>query len=182
MNHDYAQRRRVAIAAAITVILVPAAFLLSRGGDADSGESDVTVVGTLVGLPEGQAAGATSVGVSPTSDPTATDALGTAAVAYLDGTAPPADDDPATIAIPRVGESIKIQATFRRSIDDPGLCQVYGVPYHATVTITNLDNSRSISCVASIVPLPDQDAVMSADAFLQLADLTDAPVPVEITW
>jgi hypothetical protein len=103
-------------------------------------------------------------------------------VAYLDGTAPPADDDPATIAIPRVGESIKAQASFRRSINDPGLCQVYGVPYHAMITITNLDNSRSISCVASIVPVPDQHAIVSADAFLQLADLTDAPVPVEITW
>lgn len=181
MNHDYAQRRRVAIAAAITVILVPAAFLLSRGDDADSGEPDASVVGTLVGLPEG-AASPPPASESSTPDGAATDALGTAAVAYLDGTAPPADDDPATIAIPRLGESVKVQASFRRTINDPGLCQVWGVPYHATITITNLDNSRSISCVASIVPVRDQDAVVSADAFLQLADLTDAPVPVEITW
>ncbi|MEO6651797.1 MAG: hypothetical protein ABIP17_03975 [Ilumatobacteraceae bacterium] len=172
----------MALALAITVILVPAAFLLNRGAATDDAVPPTnTFVGTVV-IP-GQVTVASTVPV--TDDPAATDAMGSTAVAYLDGTVPAAPADPATIAIPRPGESITGSATFSRAINDPKACQVRDlaiVPFNATVTITNLDNSRSVQCIASISGIPDHSVVLNADAFLQIGDLTDAPLSVEITW
>ncbi len=49
--------------------------------------------------------------------------------------------------------------------------------------MTNLDNSRSVKCTASVSPAGLLDSVvMHTDAFLVIADLADAPVPVEISW
>lgn len=175
MTHDYAQRRRIALAAAITVIAAPAAFLLNRGGDEPESVSAVTVVGTV--------ADDAATPDSPATAPVATDVMGTTPVGYLDGTAAPPDGDPATIAIPRLPRAISGTASFRRSISSPTACQVAGVPFNSTVTVTNLDNSRSVQCIASVGGAePDDDVILHADAFLQIADLTDAPVPVQITW
>ena len=53
----------------------------------------------------------------------------------------------------------------------------------ATITVTNLDNSRSVQCVSSVGGAPPEETVVLATAtFAQIADLTDAPVPVQITW
>ncbi len=173
MNHDYAQRRRVALAAAITVIAAPAAFLLNRGGDEPAAGPAVTVVGTL---DAGDRA-------APATAPAATDVMGTTPVAYLDGTAAPQDGDPATIAIPRLPQAINGTASFRRNIRSVTACQVKGVPFNSAVTVTNLDNRQSVQCIASVGGTePDDDVVLHADAFLQIADLTDAPVPVQISW
>ena len=74
-------------------------------------------------------------------------------------------------------------ASFRRNIRSTTACQVKGVPFNTAITVTNLDNSRSVQCIASVGGTePDDDVVLHADAFLQIADLTDAPVPVQITW
>lgn len=181
MDPDFAQRRRLAVALAITVIAVPAAFLLNRGADDASGSTPVTLVGTVPGEPAPTAAG-DGTG-SSNSRPSATDAMGTTPVGFLDGTVPPAADDPATIAIPRLPRAIEGTASYRNGINDASRCRVIGVPFNSTITVTNLDNSRSVQCIASIGgPVPDTDVVLHADAFLQIADITDAPVPVQITW
>jgi hypothetical protein len=173
MSHDYAQRRRVALAAAITVIAAPAAFLLNRGGDEPGAVTGVTVVGA----PDGAAEPA------PATAPAATDAMGTTPVAYLDGTAAPRDGESARIAIPRLPQAVTGTASFRRNITSVTTCQAKGVPFNSAVTVTNLDNSRSVQCIASVGgPEPDDDVILHADAFLQIADLTDAPVPVQISW
>jgi hypothetical protein len=183
MSPDYAQRRRVAIAAAITVIAVPAAFLLNRGDDPSASAPGVTLVGTTL-PPAGAGGDAAGGSDGAAAAPSATDAMGTTPVAYLDGgTAPSRDSDPATIAIPRRPQAITGTASFRRSITSPTQCQVKGVPFNSAVTVTNLDNSRSVQCIASVGGVePDEDVILHADAFLQIADLTDAPVPVQITW
>jgi hypothetical protein len=49
--------------------------------------------------------------------------------------------------------------------------------------VTNLDNSRSMTCIASVSPAGIfESIVVHTDAFLSIADLSDAPVPVEISW
>jgi hypothetical protein len=179
MNQDYAQRRRVAVAIAITVVLVPAAILLNRGADDVSGSPPVTLIGTVPGdsVPTADTTGRRA------DVPSATDAMGTASVGFLDGTAPTRDDDPATIAIPRLARSISGTASFRRDIVDTTVCQAPGVPFNTRITVTNLNNSRSVQCIASVGgPAPDDDVVLHAAAFLEIADITDAPVPVKITW
>ena len=182
MQQDFAQRRRVAFALAITVILVPAALLLNRGGT-DEGDGPL---GTLVGTVQIPGQTADGDGAEGRRDPAATDPMGTTPRAYIDGTLPEQTDDPATIAIPRVGRSIRGSATFSRNISDPSSCQVrdlVSIPFNSTVTVTNLDNSRSVRCIASVGgPAPDDDIVLNPDAFLRIGDLTDAPLTIELTW
>lgn len=181
MHEDFAQRRRVALAVAITVILVPAAFLLNRGGRDVATDPGGTLVGP-VQLP-GQTA---PVEETASNRPSATDPMGTTPIEFVQGTVPMQADDPATIAIPRLGRSIRGVGTFSRSITDPTSCQIRDlqtIPFSSTVTVTNLDNSLSVRCIANIggVP-PDADVLLSADAFLRIGDLTDAPLSVEISW
>ncbi len=182
MDQDFAQRRRVALALAITVILVPAAVLLNRDTAGTDGATPTTLVGAVVVPGEG------TVETDPageTDTTAATDAMGTTPVAYLDGTVPPQADDPATIAIPRPGQSIAGEASFSRSISNPKACQLRDldlIPFGSNVTVTNLDNSRSVQCVASVTGIADESVVLNADAFLQIGDLTDVPLSVEITW
>jgi hypothetical protein len=182
MHEDFAQRRRVALALAITVILVPAAFLLNRGGDDTAGDPTSTLVGPAV-IP-GQT---TPPDASEGSDgPADTDPMGTTPPEYIQGTVPPQADDPATIAIPRPGRSIRGTASFSHSITDPTACQIRDlstIPFESAITVTNLDNSMSIRCIVNVGGVPPTDAViLNADAFLQIGDLTDAPLSVEITW
>lgn len=190
MDHDYAQRRRVAVALAITVIAAPAAFLLNRAGGEEPlvAQPLPTLVGTV------PSAGAATVGADPggllggdvsasVDDSAATSPLGTAPVGYLAGSTVPGDSAPAKIAVPRLPESVRGLASFSSQIDSTVRCHAKGVPFNGTLTVTNLDNSRSVQCVASIGGAPPvTDIVLATDTFAEIADLTDAPVPVQITW
>jgi hypothetical protein len=176
MDPDFAQRRRVAVAVAITVILVPAAALLSRGDDSTGASPQPTVVGTAA------AAGAPST-VPPANEPSATDAMGTTAIDAEAGLDEPVVEEQARIAIPRPPRAIVGTATFRNDILRTTVCQVGGVKFNTQVTITNLDNSKSVRCFAAVRgDDPNDDVVLHVDAFLQIADITDAPIPVQITW
>ena len=192
MAPDYAQRRRVALAVAVTAIAAPAAFLLDRGPD-EPAQVQTTVVGSVVGsavagaAPTGDATGAP---VPPDPDDrktsSSTDVMGTTPAAVLEPTGTVAPEDPATIAIPRVPDAVQGHATFSRSITKVTSCQVagtLGAPYGRAITVTNLDNSRSVQCIYdSGGGDADHAVVLHADAFSQIADLTDAPVPVQLTW
>jgi hypothetical protein len=96
----------------------------------------------------------------------------------------PGDVDAAQIAVPRLPESVKGLATFSSDIDSTLRCHANAeVPFNATITVTNLDNSRSVQCVSSIGGAPPETTIVLATAtFAEIADLTDAPVPVQITW
>ena len=115
MAHDFAQRRRVALAMAITVIAVPAAFLLNRSsGNAEPASTGTaeTLVGTVP-----PAGGSVGAGAPVTeSSPDDTDALGTAQAGYLSGTTVPGDVSAAQIAVPRLPESVRGLATFSSTI------------------------------------------------------------------
>ncbi len=177
MDYEYAQRRRTFVAIAITLVLGPAAFLLTRGDDDAATAPDVTVIGTTPQTATGSTVGA--------SAPTATDVMGTSPVEVLSGDGSSSSDDPATIAIPRPPQGVTGVATFSRDIADVADCLVGapGVPFDARVTVTNLDNSMRVDCINNVGGLrPEEAIVLHADAFLQIADLTDAPVPVHITW
>lgn len=188
MDDDYGQRRRVAVALALTVILAPAAFLLNRssGDDTPDEASAITLVGDV--RIDGEAVGGddTRDGTAGPGAPTATDPMGTTPIDVLIGTVPPIDDDPATIAIPRPGQVVRGIASFSRSISNPAVCQIKDlatIPFQSEITVTNLDNSRSVRCEVSVGGRADDyDVILNADAFLQIGDLTDAPLSVELTW
>ena len=68
-------------------------------------------------------------------------------------------------------------------IDRTTTCIIPQVPMGTEVTITNLDNSRRVKCQVVAVATPQAtDVTMHVEAFSQIADITEAPVPVEISW
>jgi hypothetical protein len=88
----------------------------------------------------------------------------------------------AEIAVPARPEVARVTttATFRSSIGH-SWCMVPGIINGRTVTIVNLNTGRSVTCVTALTPgaLSDQ-ITLSTSQFAEFADLTDAPIPVEI--
>jgi hypothetical protein len=171
---DLTDQRRLAVAAAITVIALPSLWLMSRSEEA--GAPNVAIAGVAI-APES--------GSPTTAGPGAVDPMGSPGAAYLDG--PPAGTSPGVVAIAvpnaRPGTSVTGTASYRSTLPSESECQVKDAPFGSTVTVTNLDNSRSMTCTAMVPPTGILDSVvMHIDAFLSIADLADAPVPVEISW
>ena len=63
-----------------------------------------------------------------------------------------------------------------------GLGDVYKrQPNGSEVTVVNLDNNRSVRCITALAGAGDIDQlVLHTSAFSEIADVTDAPIPVEI--
>ena len=56
-----------------------------------------------------------------------------------------------------------------------------GISSGRQVVVVNLDNNRSVTCTAILAPASAAaQLVMASELFAELADLTDAPIPVEI--
>lgn len=180
MNMDRADGRRVIVATIITLFALPSLWLMNR--DDPSGPATVT--------PGGVTLSADSNLPEPTATAPRHQALGSVGGAYLSRpeVAPERSrtaGEPIPVAVPaaRPGQVVSERATYRGSIPDPRACLVADAPYSARVTITNVDNGRSYTCVASVSPLGTDDrVVLHTDAFTQIAHLSDAPIPVEITW
>jgi hypothetical protein len=177
---EHADWRRMVMASAITLVALPSLWLMNRNDD--SGAPNLAAAGVAVGADHATAG-------SP--DVTPPPAIGSSSGAFMESpsdvlaTDIPDGDDRIAIAVPapKPGTSSFGRATFRSTFPDPATCIVKGAPYAATVTITNLDNGRTTSCTASVSPVGSPDAVvLHTAAFVQIADLTDSPVPVELNW
>jgi len=162
------------MATAISVIALPSLWLMSRNEKTNA--PNVATAGVELG--DGAATDA------PTAPDDAVDPMGAPGAAYLDGPQATPNTDTIVIAIPGDAGQYELgTATFRRDISDPDACYVRAANFGQEVVVRNLDNGRSVTCVARVTPLGgDADIVLHADAFVRLADLTDAPVPVEISW
>ena len=67
--------------------------------------------------------------------------------------------------------------------DANDLCIARGAPLGLFVTIVNLDNSRSTTCIAAFTLGENAaDVVMHPDRFAAIGDPTDAPINVEYRW
>ena len=171
---DHSDHRRLVMATAISVIALPSLWLMSRNE-----ETNAPNVATA-GVELGDAADAgPNERAADVPDP-----MGAPGAAYLDGPRGTPNTNTIAIAIPGDDTAYVIgTATYRRDIGDPGSCYVRAANFGQEVVVRNLDNGRSVTCAARVTPLGgDADIVLHADAFVRLADLTDAPVPVEISW
>jgi hypothetical protein len=66
-------------------------------------------------------------------------------------------------------------------------CEVPGAPNGETVTVENIDNGFKARCVnVADEPAPGPgetlQVVLDTDVFLLLADLAEAPVPLQLSW
>lgn len=101
---------------------------------------------------------------------------------FLEGPSSAAGAGQSAIAIPSrpLVEGITAKATFRSNLAD-GTCIVGVLPGGTRITVVNLDNNRSMTCTTVLAPGNQSDViVIRTSAFGTIADLTDAPISVEI--
>jgi hypothetical protein len=116
--------------------------------------------------------------------PASVDPMGTVGPQFLDGTAAPADRPDAVAPVVGATDGRVVAtatAIFRRKVT-VGTCLFNGVPVGSRVTVVNVDNGRSIQCTTALRPMdqPQDELVMSAAAFAEIADPSAAPIDVEI--
>ena len=104
----------------------------------------------------------------------------------LGGPPPIAPSGSAAVAYPATSNnSITGRATFTElGYSSNPVCFSAITPVGAQLTITNINNGRSIKCTSAFgVNVPAGVTVqLNSTQFTQLADLIDAPIPVKITW
>ncbi len=160
------------MATIVTLVALPALWWINR--DDDSGAPSVASVGVDVG----------SAATASTDDP-ARDVGDDAALnepVFLDGPSSPIGGV-ADIAVPAPPEHEPLtgSGTYSSIVSQVDKCFAKGVTTGSRITVVNLDNNRSIECTATLAPEEQPtDVVMHTKAYLTLADLTDAPIPVEI--
>lgn len=178
MAFEDSDRRRTTVLLILTIIAVPIAFFVTRADDAEGDVGVDPATGEVIPA-NGDTLDASDNG--PSRPPlVASDAE----PAFLDG--PAADPNPgvAEIAIPQRPETapVRLEASYRSTVAGQRTCLVKDLPSGLTVSVTNLDNGRSITCVTSIAPFSQTAAiVLQTDTFSLLADLTEAPITVEVT-
>jgi hypothetical protein len=190
-------RRRFLLATGLTLLALPALWWANQ--QADSGAPNVATVGIDVGDGQSEAAvGPTNedqlveptVEMAPpttapaiTAPPTTAPADPSAPV-FLDGPSAGAGGGAAEIAVPAAPTiaGITTSASYRSSISPIDTCLTSNIRTGTTVTVVNLNNGHSVTCIATRVYSTDGTGlIMHTDTFSQIADLTDAPIPVEIS-
>jgi hypothetical protein len=174
MHVDYPERRRLLLATLLTLVALPALWLMSR--DDKSGAPNVATAGVVV--ENGVTVDATDA--SDPANPEAAASLGEHDPVFLDGpAAQPGGRAPIAVPAPPQEEVRHASATYRSTVGRRA-CLVPFVPTGTRLTIVNLDNNRSTTCVAIYSAATEvEDVVLHTNTFLELADLTDAPIPVE---
>lgn len=163
-------RRRLLLASAVTLVALPALWWANTS--TDSAAPNVAVAGVDVGAdPAAQVTGL--------SDSTE---LGSAEPVFLGGPSSRTGAGQQVIAVPGRPsvDGIMARATFRSSLPSADSCIVPGIADGAQVTVVNTSNNRSIVCITVPVPEDARDVVLDTTTFAELADLTDAPIAVEI--
>lgn len=165
-------RRRFFLATSVTLVALPALWWANT--DSDSAAPNVAVAGV-------------EVGADPNTQPNSaaepdTHELGSAEPVFLGGPSSKTGAGQQVIAVPAKPsvDGIMARATFRSSLPSAGSCIVPGIPSSSEVIVVNLDNNRSIACTTIRTPEDADSVVLDTTTFAELADLTDAPIAVEI--
>ena len=193
---------RLALAIIITLVAFPTVWWLSRSDDNAQTEAvDSTVAPTVDAATDdgvmnpidGASAGNVMNPIdAPPPAPTTTERPGSnlppverpsGDPSFMDGPGLPQVDDVSEIAVPARPEvaPVRADASFSGSISGDRICLVRDFRIGTTLAVTNLDNGRSITCVAALAPRgQEEEIVLHTASFERLADLTEAPIPVEI--
>ena len=165
-------RRRIFAVTVLTLVALPALWWANTSENSST-SPNLAVAGLDPGVDEAIA--------GPAQVPT-DDGLDDVAPVFLEGPTSAAGAGQAEIAVPArpLIEGLIASATFRSNVAN-GTCIVAGVTSGSKVTVVNLANNRSVSCTTILAPGNAADElVMSTKAFAGIADLTDAPISVEI--
>lgn len=175
-------RRRFFMASALTLLALPALWWANTSENSTA--PNVAVAGIDPGI---ETAGAPD---SPTdgdreaiAEAVELDADDEIAPVYLDGPSGAPGAGQSVVAIPAkpLVDSITARATFRSTVPNPSACIVPGLPSGTRITLVNLDNNRSVTCTTILAPgNAVGQVVLHTSTFAKIADLTSAPISVEI--
>lgn len=152
---------------------LPAVWLVNRDDDASM-------------RPNVAAVGAPVVDVAEAASPVTVDPMGDVVPQFLGvaGSATPATPGPVAPVVGRGEHTVVAAGTaiFRRSVRDPRTCLYSGVPGGSHIVVVNVANDRAVECWTAprSNEEPRDELVLSADGFADIADLTAAPIHVEI--
>ncbi|MDQ3737670.1 MAG: hypothetical protein M3337_00690 [Actinomycetota bacterium] len=165
------------LACLLTLVALPTVWLLNRDDGADGDQMADTTEAPVESAPTTR-----SDALSPaTVDPMALDES-----IYLsgDGTEQPDVVVDVAVAPAEEGEVMSARATFSSNFTAAALCVGGPGEIGTVLTVTNVNNNRSTDCTmvsgARIIEPEPGTIVLERSAYLQIADASDAPVPVEI--
>lgn len=157
------ERRRIAVLTALTLIIM----FTVRGFNNDTDSAATTTVAIASTVPP----------IDETEIPSPV---------ILGGPAPLAPTGSAAIAYPAT-ETDVITGTASYSnlgYTQTAVCYSIEAPIGRTVTVTNINNGRSVTClnVFSLLVPNGVTVILHTSVFIKLADLIDSPIPVKISW
>jgi hypothetical protein len=182
---DDTDRRRFLLVAIASLLTLPALWWVNRD-DPSSGPNTasvgVEVGGTLNGEPVDEPDDTITIDstIGQSNLPTEPTVLDQTPI-FLDGPAS-AVGGISEIAIPNADalETIITRATFG-NLSGTNTCLAQNITTGQEITVINLDNNRTITCRVTLAPSTQSAALILQTAqFETLADLTDAPIPVQI--
>lgn len=188
MQLEIADRRRLVFATIVTIVALPTLWLTSRDQASDGTVTPVAVAVNGRSVTDA-ARGAPSTTATPT--PVLGDTvLGGDEPVFMAGPTAPPVPEPAVVSPARPTNLVTGRATFRRW--DSGTvaqlrnhpCQTFTAPVGTRLTVTNVNNGRSVTCVNTAAEAPPSNAiiVLDTEALLTIGELADAPLPVRLTW
>lgn len=168
MDLSQIDRNRLTVAFVATALLLTVLFLSSGGSSDASQESATPMTTTTYDL--GLVTGDTIDAPANLEGPVSQDPNGQGQIAY------PADND---------GQMTRGSASYKRFPESSKTgCATNLVPLGTVLTVLNLNNGRKTSCTnINIGPTSGTfDIVLNTAIFESIAELVDAPIPVELTW
>jgi hypothetical protein len=171
MNLSRIDRNRLTVVTIVTMVAVPLLWIANAGsGSGTETTIDPEEVVTTSTLQLGLSTDITADSPVNLDGPSPEAPVGTGQIAY------PADND---------GQMRRGIATYKRFPDVAKTgCATNLIPLGAVITVRNLNNGRKVECTnlnIGYVP-PNVDLVLHTELFEDMAELKEAPLPVEMTW
>jgi hypothetical protein len=171
MNLSRVDRNRLTVVTIVTIVAVPLLWITSAGTQSGTETTvDTAVAATTTTLQLGLATDITADSPVNLEGPSVESPTGTGQIAY------PANNN---------GQMRRGIATYKRFPDIVKTgCATNVAPLGSIITVRNLNNGRKVECTnlnIGYVP-PNVDLVLHTDLFEDVAELKEAPLPVEMTW
>ena len=159
----------------ITLLALPTIWLVNRD---EAGPSSSRPNVAAVGIDPGEADNAAGATGAPASE---YDPMGASGAMYLEPATSVVPPDSAVVAIGTTPDEVIATArgSYRRQ-GDLDACLFNGLPGGEDVTIVNVANGRSVECTTSPFQGDGDQVILHVTRFEQIADLTAAPIHVEI--
>jgi len=163
------------LASVITLLALPTIWLVNRD---EAGPSSARPNVAVVGIDPGEADSAASASGVPVSE---FDPMGASGAMYLEPATSVVPPESVVVAVGTTPDELVANArgSYRRD-GDLDVCLFNGIPGGEDVTIVNVANGRSVECTTSTFQGDTDMLILHFTRFQKIADLTAAPIHVEI--